>query len=719
MSKIFEGGANVKNIKISFFERKGTGILLSVISLVLIICLLTVTTYSWLESGAEGEVDTSNRIEFQTDPDLSITGANTSDGEIKIENFSLREVSSVDGREVFVPDDSYVADSNNNLTSTSELRFREANAADVYDGVEDLSERTDNNKRYVSFSFYMSSASDTPVYLSTLSTIEGTGSEYVRVAINSHDAGTDPVLMSNEYDGYEAEYYPVKSIDSNGVATTTTDTVSADGLTNFVGFGNSTPLFTLQGGVKKLITVTVWLEGTSSLNNEKPTNFSDDIIATNLNIRLKLATSMDYVNQVKVVDRTYGSWAYDKNTYMFAIDADTDTEYKMHYEETEKTWTANIPQSATSIYFQRYNPDDRTQKYNMWGTKTNPLSIPGASDLYENGTEKQREAGISRTYNILGSDEIDGGKTYDSYEAGIWGEFDDSAFDEVHFFDQSSDSISDTDGYFNWNSSIIPCIDMNVSYYYNGSDDFCKTTKVTTNLRYRMFREYVGTRLFHQTQFVSTSGYTITSLYYRDYKNFDYAAADSNNDEAGGMKNVAFGSKVISATSGYTSTTSGKRYFAYTSGNTGYWGTGLLYLSVTSDVLNADKKVSDNNYNNSQYNARYATYFYNSSGNTWKSMCLWSDKYTKDSVDASFPKDDTTERIYASVIATGYTSAIHCRMDGTSSTNSWDYRWNQASALTLSSAQKDCKVDGFVDKSNAMDTTFETWTNMPDRTIKK
>jgi hypothetical protein len=191
----------VKNTKVPFFERKGTGILLSVVSLVLIICLLTVTTYSWLESGAEGEVDTSNRIEFQTDPDLSITGANTSDGEIKIENFSLREVSSVDGREVFVPDDSYVADSNNNLTSTSELRFREANAADVYDGVEDLSERTDNNKRYVSFSFYMSSASDTPVYLSTLSTIEGTGSEYVRVAINSHDAGTDPVLMSNEYDG--------------------------------------------------------------------------------------------------------------------------------------------------------------------------------------------------------------------------------------------------------------------------------------------------------------------------------------------------------------------------------------------------------------------------------------------------------------------------------------------------------------------------------------
>jgi hypothetical protein len=686
----------VKNTKVPFFERKGTGILLSVVSLVLIICLLTVTTYSWLESGAEGEVDTSNRLTFETDPDLSITGANTSDGVINIENFSLREVSSVDGREVFVPDDSFTSNGDS-VTSTSELRFREANTADVYDGVDDLSET--NNKRYVSFSFYMSSASDTPVYLSTVSTIEGTGSQYVRVAINSHDAGTDPVLISNEDDGYEEGYNPVESINTSGVATTTTKEVSADGISNFVGFGNSTPLFNLVSGVKKLITVTVWLEGASG-------NFSDSIIGSSLNIRLRLATSMDYVNQIKVVDRTYGNWAYDKNTYMFVIDSATGSEYKMHYDETVKTWTANIPQTATEVYFQRYNPDDKTQKYNMWGTKTNPLTIPGAEALYTDGTEDQRKAGISRTYNILGSDEIDGGKTYDAYEAGIWGEFSDSAFDEVHFFDQSSSSKSDTDGYFNWDSYTIPCIDMKVTYKYNGNDDFCDTS-VTTNLRYRMFREYVATRLFHQTQFVSASGYTINSLTYRDYTKFDYSEADSNNDEAGGMKNATIGSKAISATSGYTSTTSGKRYFAYTSGSSGYWGTGLNYLS-NQGIFSTDDSDSTG--------VKYVMYYYTGSGTGFYDMCRWSDTYTKYTNSNTFPSDSNTESFFACVNP-GCSNAIYLRGKYGSTVN-FDSYYNRTNDCDISTT-KDCKIKDWNSKEwDGKGLSYDmlsNWTNLPDR----
>ena len=136
----------------SIINSRKTGVIVSVVSLVLIMCLLVVATYSWVETGRESEVDLSNNLSFDVTPDLDITGKNVSNGKITIPNFELREVSSVDGRNVYVPDDSNNGNGDGK-TSTNELRFREANPADVYDGKKGTAPPA--NIRYVAFSFYI------------------------------------------------------------------------------------------------------------------------------------------------------------------------------------------------------------------------------------------------------------------------------------------------------------------------------------------------------------------------------------------------------------------------------------------------------------------------------------------------------------------------------------------------------------------------------------
>ena len=65
--------------------------------------------------------------------------------------------------------------------------------------------------------------------------------------------------------------------------------------------------------------------------------------------------------------------------------------------------------------------------------------------------------------------------------------------------------------------------------------------------------------------------------------------------------------------------------------------------------------------------ARFAAYFFGN-GDTWKSMTAVSGQ----------------TNMYECAIPSGYTSVIFCRMNGGTSTNSWDNKWNQTVDLSLS-----------------------------------
>ena len=66
--------------------------------------------------------------------------------------------------------------------------------------------------------------------------------------------------------------------------------------------------------------------------------------------------------------------------------------------------------------------------------------------------------------------------------------------------------------------------------------------------------------------------------------------------------------------------------------------------------------------------ARFAAYFWGGSGEKWESMTAVSGQ----------------ENMYTCTIPSGRTNVIFCRMNGGTSTNSWDNKWNQTVDLSLS-----------------------------------
>ncbi|MGN0475868.1 MAG: hypothetical protein ACI4HM_00865 [Ruminococcus sp.] len=467
----------MKDSQSSIFNNKKTGIIMSVVSLILIISLLVVATYSWVEAGNEGEVDSSNNLSFDVTPDLDISGDNVTNGKIEIKDFVLREVSSVDGRNVYVPDDSNYGN-DDGKTTTDELRFREANPADVYDGKKGTT--PPSNMRYVAFSFYISSPSgeDTDVYLSSTSKITGTGAEYVRMSIDTHDGNAPRVFSSSASVGYPVYTDAVSSIKSSGEYKDLSSQ-KAEAFATYSYSGEANSLFTIDANKKKFVTITLWLEGASG-------DFPDKISGTDISANINLKTTQDYVNTIRVMDLTQETWVDDDNCYLFIFDADSydslkkpfeNPSYQMTYDSATYTWTALIPQEVTNIYIQRYNPDDpENGNWNTWGYGAYKLTIPGAEDLINNGTDAEKEVGITRTYKIFGQyePETEGIK---ECSAGIWDENEElnhnSGMTFVYTFDATDTGWVGSD-----NGSTY------IGYEYTTSYN------ETVELRYKMSYEY-------------------------------------------------------------------------------------------------------------------------------------------------------------------------------------------------------------------------------------
>lgn len=518
--------------KRSMLEKKSTSVILSVTSLVLIMCLLIVATYSWVGKSNVDNVDTNEMsLNLDTGLDSKWEGSDTSNS-ISISGFDLREMSSANGRDFFVPDDSYSDTDGDSKVDTEELRFRKANSADVYNGVGDKG----TNKRFVQVTFSLSTEvnTDTPVYLSGLSSITGTGAQFVRVSIDSHDKGKDPVVFSStalKGQEEESKIQAVASIDSLGVATLGTQTPKALNAFTYTSLKDNS-LFTIGSGETKKITLSIWLEGASG-------DFTSDIVdKRDIDVSMILTTKKDYTNNITVVDRTVSNWlkngdASSDGANLFVIDANNyslDTPlsqldyYPLTLDADGKTWSATIPQGFTKIYIRRYSTTSSSTKWDYWG----PLEIPGAEELNLNGTEDQKKAGINRTYNIIGNfgegTKTENGKTYnyptdvDNYSAGLWGEFTDSDFAEVKMFDQYSSKYNDAYGKFAYyndgapaDNKYVPYVNMQLSYTYEG-------TPINTTLRYRMYPKGVSDRLFSTNILVKTVDMTVENVGIVPYK---------------------------------------------------------------------------------------------------------------------------------------------------------------------------------------------------------
>lgn len=296
----------------------------SYVSLFLIIMVLVGTTVSWFTVQDTATLK-SDVMVFNSGSGLRVNDGEDITNHIKVENFKLDETSSVDGRNIFLP--------NGNLQSgvTGDMLYREATAGD-------------KNKKfmYADFKLKGESAGNIPVYIKSYKITVGKegDSNYevydgsteitysdskklkpkdisthkkcpLRIAFIEDSQDTpkviDPSVLVNES---AWKYNAVNSVDSTGAPSTTQSTANSFSHYYFANSVSGTPLFNLNGSTAINASIVAWLEGA---DDELGQSKSNDFAGLPISIDIELESNYEDMETVTFVDKTKGDAFSDKD----------------------------------------------------------------------------------------------------------------------------------------------------------------------------------------------------------------------------------------------------------------------------------------------------------------------------------------------------------------------------------------------------------------------
>ncbi len=321
-------------------------ILTSVAALLLVLVTAVSFTYSWVEGGDKGYVN-GNEIQINSGSSLKMIQAGKNTSSIIIPTCNLQEVSSADGRNYFFP----MADNTSN--STGSMTFREGVPNDV-------------NTKYVSLDFDLV-AGDSPadVYLGAGTIIQCSNKDVanaLRMSFYTNDGSAPKVFKPTQMPGVDMTYTPIVSISEAGSATTAKTSTDAYGDYYFKG-SNSTPIFELEKGETKKITLCIWLEGTEFEGNT--------IADADLSIYIDFTTTVDDLIKYNFIDNCHSrgdgaknNWVHnnieddgvDYETMMYIYDNSSHRYYALE-KKSDTRWEGYIPKSVSNFYFRRYSID--------------------------------------------------------------------------------------------------------------------------------------------------------------------------------------------------------------------------------------------------------------------------------------------------------------------------------------------------------------------------
>ena len=379
----------------------------SYISLFLIVMVLIGTTVSWFTVQDTATLESGVMV-FNSGSGLRVNDGEDITNHIKVKNFKLDEASSVDGRNIFLP--------NGKLQSgvTGEMLYREATAGD-------------KNKKfmYADFKLKGNSAGETYVYIKSYTVTVGDQTFNGSTQITFNDTGLIPqdtvhhekcpiriAFIEDSQDApmvfdptaiidqYSKTYGAVDSVSSEGKLLSTKASTSYSFAHNY--YINNVPLFRLKDSKSNNYTMVAWLEGTG----ENCDAYKDKKIS----IDLELESNWDDMEWITFEDQTLGDsdstgtlqqWVGNDKCLVTMTYKDITTigepyrtvvmnpiAYKTNRDGTTQPtkWQAPIPKDViTDITFNRYDPKSEII-YNAWYTKEN--------------VQKMWDAVKNRTYNI-------------------------------------------------------------------------------------------------------------------------------------------------------------------------------------------------------------------------------------------------------------------------------------------------------------------------------
>ncbi len=360
----------------------------SYISLFLVVMVLVGTTVSWFTIKDNANIN-SNIMNFNSGTGLRVNDGEDITNHIKVDDFKIDEASSVDGRNLFFPNNN--VDGNNNLTYS--LQYRDATVGDknkrfLY---KDFTVSADSKETNVYVKSYTIKVGDETFNGSTQILFEDKNNPLKPTGIVTHDTCPIRIAFITDSQDKPTVFDPTALVDRYAktypaISSTSLDTGSVINTENSTSISFSDyyyavgkPIFTLEGTTPKKVTMVAWLEGTGD-NCDK---YADK----NLSIDIELESNFKDMELITFVDNTVGDddasvkhWINKDNdcivTMTYKDITTTDSPYRtviMQENGNDKngnpTWVAPIPEKVvTDITFNRYSLNDE-MIYNAWYTR--------------------------------------------------------------------------------------------------------------------------------------------------------------------------------------------------------------------------------------------------------------------------------------------------------------------------------------------------------------
>lgn len=390
----------------------------SYVSLFLALMLLITSTAAWFSINYTASLQ-SRTMSLESASGMRVNKGMQITNNIRIDEFTLDEASSVDGRNIFFPE------SDSFSTNTEDMIFREGNAGDRNQkyGYTDFQLSGDSAKTDVYIRGYTIKVGD-DVYCDTIQFAEVNGKTVqlvpgdcpIRIAFITDSSQTpaviDPSARVQDYVGAESNVNAVESIDVGGHPT-----LKAQNNYSFTSFYYyvGKPLFTIEGQHKLKGSMIVWLEGAAA-NCEA-------YLGKKISIEVYVESNWSNMETITFVDATLPDDGGDSNKYWISSSEDAAV-IALTYEvpasrvgdvasnktvvmsrvselndqgEWIKTrkWVAKIPEEiVTNISFYRLskvNSSDGTQLnkgtiFNSWHTNSNVMTDLVAANTKQKGS---------------------------------------------------------------------------------------------------------------------------------------------------------------------------------------------------------------------------------------------------------------------------------------------------------------------------------------------
>lgn len=360
----------------------------SYISLFLVVMVLVGTTVSWFTIKDNANIN-SNIMNFNSGTGLRVNDGEDITNHIKVDDFKIDEASSVDGRNLFFPNNN--VDGNNNLTYS--LQYRDATVGDknkrfLY---KDFTISADSKETNVYVKSYTIKVGDETFNGSTQILFEDKDKPLKPTGIVTHDTCPIRIAFITDSQDKPTVFDPTALVDRYAktypaISSTALDTGSVINTENSTSISFSDyyyavgkPIFTLEGTTPKKVTMVAWLEGTG--------DNCDKYAGKDLSIDIELESNFKDMEWITFVDDTVGD---DDASVKHWINKDNDCIVTMTYKDItttgspyrtvimkdngndakgNPTWVAPIPEKVvTDITFNRYSLNDE-MIYNAWYTR--------------------------------------------------------------------------------------------------------------------------------------------------------------------------------------------------------------------------------------------------------------------------------------------------------------------------------------------------------------